>query len=361
MSSSEISESDHRSGPSREWLGLDIGGANIKAAHSSGRTFSLPFEVWKHPEDLSEAIVRVTSAFPATRNVALTMTAELCDCYPSKIVGVNSILDSAIQALPRAEIKVWGIDREFHSCTEIRERPLLAAAANWLALAACCAEMIPNKRGLLIDIGTTTTDLIPLDRGRPVPVGRTDTERLQSGELVYAGTRRTPVCALATELEFRGRPTGLAAELFATTLDVYLTLGLIAPDPSDLATADGRSATIEAARSRLARMVGADLDGFTPEDAHNFATAADRSLRDRLLTSAERVCTARIGRPDCVIVAGSGEFLARRLADHLVRSEGPSISLEESWGKQRSSAACAYALVLLAAKRIPNRIGRASQ
>jgi (4-(4-[2-(gamma-L-glutamylamino)ethyl]phenoxymethyl)furan-2-yl)methanamine synthase len=56
------------------------------------------------------------------------------------------------------------------------------------------------------------------------------------------GVRRTPVCALATELPFRGHPTGLAAELFAATLDVYLTLGEIAPNSKDLSTANGRPA-----------------------------------------------------------------------------------------------------------------------
>ena len=48
------------------------------------------------------------------------------------------------------------------------------------------------------DIGTTTTDLIPLASGLVMARGKSDTERLQTGELVYAGVRRTPVCALAT-------------------------------------------------------------------------------------------------------------------------------------------------------------------
>src|SRR5439155_7207423 len=113
------------------------------------------------------------------------------------------------------------------------------AAANWLALATMAARLVPDGRGLLIDIGTTTTDLIPLDQGRAAARGRTDTERLQNGELVYAGVRRTPVCALATELPYHGVSTGLAAELFASTLDVYLTLDEIASDPKDLSTAHG--------------------------------------------------------------------------------------------------------------------------
>ena len=101
---------------------------------------------------------------------------------------------------------------------------------------------------------------------------------------MYAGVRRTPLCALATELPFRrGQPIGLAAELFATTLDVFLTLGDIEPDPADLATADGRPATIEAARDRLARMVCADRDGFSAEDAVALARSAERCLIRRLV------------------------------------------------------------------------------
>ena len=100
---------------------------------------------------------------------------------------------------------------------------------------------------------------------------------------MYAGVRRTPVCALAAELPWRGGTTGLSAELFATTLDIYLTLGEIREDPNDHATADGRPATVDAARDRLARMVGADREGFSAEDALAFAQAADEALMRRLV------------------------------------------------------------------------------
>jgi probable H4MPT-linked C1 transfer pathway protein len=340
--------------PDSAWLALDVGGANLKAAHSSGGTGSLPFEVWKHPEDLSDAIVRLTSAFPSTSRLALTMTAELCDCFPTRRVGVNAVLDSVVQALPHAETHVWCIDERFHPISDVREDPLLAAAANWLALAKVCAGMIPDRRGMLIDIGTTTTDLIPLDRGQPVPTGRSDTERLQSGELVYAGIRRTPLCSLATELEFRGRSTGLAAELFATTLDVYLTLGTIEPDPSELSTADGRPATPDASLGRLARMVGEDREGFSANDARDLASAADTVLLDRLIAAARKVSDSRLGGPpDSVILAGSGEFLARRLAERLLAPGGTIVSLEKTWGAVRSTAACAYSLVILASNGNP--------
>ncbi len=226
--------------------------------------------------------------------------------------------------------------------------PRIAAAANWLALATSAARLVPPGPGLLIDVGSTTTDLIPLLDGKPAARGRTDTERLQTGELVYAGVRRTPLCAVARELPFRGQPTGLMAELFASTMDVYLTLGEIPSDPDDLSTADGRPATADAAVDRLARMVGADRDSFHPVDALAFARAADEALLARLEAAANRATGPTVGRPRHAVVAGSGEFLARRLADRVLEPGGSLVMLTEAWGPAASGAACARALVELA-------------
>jgi (4-(4-[2-(gamma-L-glutamylamino)ethyl]phenoxymethyl)furan-2-yl)methanamine synthase len=333
------------------WLALDIGGANIKIAHNEGAARNVPFEVWKRPDELGHAIATAVATLPRSDQVAVTMTAELCDCYPTKQVGVNAVLDAVIAALPDGLVSVWGVDGEFHSVAEARSRPQVVAAANWLALATLAARLLPRERCVLIDIGTTTTDLIPLDQGTVAAIGRSDTERLQRGELVYAGVRRTPVCALATELPLRGVPTGLAAELFASTLDIYLTLGEFDPNPGDLSTADGRPATVEAARDRLARMVGADRDGFSANDAIAFSWEADECLLNRLATAAHRACLRTIGCPTAAIVAGSGEFLARRLAKRVIDIGGPIVSLREAWGALASSAGCAYALAILASER----------
>jgi probable H4MPT-linked C1 transfer pathway protein len=311
----------------------------------------LPFELWKRPDELSQVLAALAATFPPCDRVALTMTAELCDCYRTKSVGVNAVLDAVQDAFLGRPVDVWGVDGRFHDIAAIRQQPALAAASNWLALATLVARLVPAGPGLLIDIGTTTTDLIPLESGRVAARGRTDTERLQNGELVYAGVRRTPICALATELPFRGMPTGLAAELFASTLDIYLTLGEIPPDPKDLSTADGRPATKAASRDRLARMIGTDRDSFSADDALAFAQAADGALLARLEAAADRAWGATMGRPRSAVVAGSGEFLARRLAERIIEPGGNIIGLNEAWGSVASSAGCAHALLVLAGER----------
>lgn len=328
-------------------LALDVGGANLKAAHSDGSASTRPFALWKRPEALVDELRALTSEHPDFGRLAVTMTGETCDCFATKAEGVAAILD-AVEALSDGrEVAVWGTDARFHPPREMRSQPGLAASSNWLALATFAARLLPEGPALLIDVGSTTTDLIPLLDGRPVPLGRTDTGRLRSGELVYAGVRRTPVCALATELPWRGTPTGLTAELFATTLDVYLTLGAIPPDPLDRGTADGRPSTPADARDRLARMVGSDGETFLDEDALSLATAADAALTARLIDSARRAL-GPIGRPRSAVVSGSGAFLAKRVAEAIVEPGGPIVELARLWGPRGSDAACARALVALA-------------
>jgi len=332
------------------WLGIDVGGANLKAAHGDGSAASSPFAVWRAPERLGEAVAELASRFAPFDRIAATMTAELCDCYATKREGVLSIVDALSRAFGQRPVSYWGTDGRFHEADAIRSRPLLTAASNWVALATVAARLVGDAPAILIDIGSTTADLIPLRGGRVAARGRTDLERLQTGELVYAGVARTPVCALARELPFRGEPTGLAAELFATTKDVYLLLGDLAPDAADLSTADGRRSTPDAAHDRLARMVGADRETCSRAEAEALASAADRALLDRLIETSRRACAATIGGPRVAVVSGEGEFLAHRVASALLGKQGAVHSLGSLWGPSASEAACAHALVELASE-----------
>src|SRR5262249_57821554 len=126
------------------------------------------------------------------------------------------------EAAGRTPVRVWLAEGRLVDLLEARREPLLAAAANWLALATFAGRLVPEGPAVLIDAGSTTTDLVPLHDGRPVPQGRTDAERLACGELVYSGVRRTPVCALLD---------GVAAEGFAPTPHVSPVLGKLREAP----------------------------------------------------------------------------------------------------------------------------------
>ncbi len=388
-------------------LGLDIGGANLKAAHSSGVARSSFFPLWKDAAGLPAALQSLVQTMPPFDLIAVTMTGELCDCFETKRQGVNVILDAVeglaggkvrqVSNVPPLPIWVWQCAREeatgrlgrFVDVPSARSSPLQTAAANWLAVAAFCGRYAPRGPALLIDIGSTTTDIVPLLDGQPVPNGLNDPERLRYGELVYTGIRRTPLVALLSNV---------AAELFATTLDVYLVRGDIPEDTLDCATADGRPATVAAAHDRLSRMLCADRETCTEQEREQLALrAADRQAY-MIGVSLEHVASRLPAPPEQFILAGSGEFLARvalrrsvvvgwwggahkqpahwpealarddaSLANasgqcttspphHLTTSppeHSPGvISLSEQLGPAASEAACAYALAVLAQERV---------
>jgi hypothetical protein len=331
-------------------LGLDIGGANLKAAHSCGIALSHPFELWKQPGSLADALRGLLRQLPAAELLAVTMTGELCDCFETKRQGVEAILDAVAAAAAGQAVRVWGSDGCFRDVARARAEPDRVAAANWLALARFAGRFAPRGAALVVDIGSTTTDIVPLMDGQPAPQGRTDPERLAARELVYTGIRRTPVCAL---LGADG-----AAELFANTQDVYLLLGRLAEDAEDRRTADGRPATRAAAAARLARMRCADLDSMTAEEIDELA----RNIRDRqlaILAEALATVTGRLPEPPrLVVAAGAGEFL---VVDVLARSEllrrVPLLSLADRLGAELSTAACAYALAVLAPASVTGASG----
>src|SRR4029077_6920769 len=106
---------------------------------------------------------------------------------------------------------------------------------------------------LLIDVGSTTTDIIPIVAGRPATSSRTDLDRLREGELVYTGALRTPGGAIASVVPVRGRAVAVSAEGFALAGDVHLWRGELAPGDYSVPSPDGRPATNAFAGERLAR------------------------------------------------------------------------------------------------------------
>lgn len=330
-------------------LGLDIGGANLKAAHSSGQALSLPFALWKSPALLPDALGRLIQDMPHSDAVAVTMTGELCDCFDSKRQGVLAILDAITASAGSRPIHVWRNDGRFVDIPTARETPLQAASANWLALAAFAGRYAKKGPALLIDIGSTTTDIVPLLNGRPRPKGRTDPERLDSSELVYTGVRRTPLCAL---LDTPLGGTSSAAELFATTLDVHLLFGHIPEDAADNNTADGRPATIACAEARLARMLCADLETSTADERRCLAELALQSQTMMLGFAINDVARLLPALPQTVLFAGEGEFLIR-LSLQAQRGIPPCrvVSLSRELGPAISRCACAYAVARLAVER----------
>ena len=331
-------------------IGLDVGGANTKAAWRDGgerRTVSRPFEVWRDREALA-AVLREVAAEVAggpAQAVAITMTAELSDAFRTKREGVGFVLDAAEAALGGSPLLALTTAGELVTVAQARARALDVAAANWVASALAVARL--HADALMIDVGGTTADVIPIVAGRVAAGGRTDLDRLLAGELVYTGALRTNLAAIAPRVPVRGSWCPVAAEQFAISADMHLILGHIDPGAYTCATPDGRPASIECARERVARLVCADAEQLAVDEIHAIA-AFVHTEQVRLIEGAARSVSGRVGGGAAPVVPlGAGAFLAREAAGRLGRAVA-----ELPWSTAERDAAPAVALAELLAERL---------
>jgi (4-(4-[2-(gamma-L-glutamylamino)ethyl]phenoxymethyl)furan-2-yl)methanamine synthase len=330
-------------------IGLDIGGANLKAAHSDGTAISRPFPLWKQPDQLATAIQELAAALPLANRIAATMTGELCDCFANKEAGVEHILTALRVAIPNKSIHLWRNDGSLVQLEDVGKDLLPLAASNWLALAHFVGRLAPHNGALLVDMGSTTTDIVPLMDGCPRPAGRTDLERIRAGELVYVGASRTPLCALLGP--------GYAAEWFATIQDAYLLLGMSDENSADRNTADGRPATREFAHARIARMLCADASQLAPSETRQIASEAAKVVKHTVQSALHNI-VGRLGRPvEALVIAGSGEFVLKTIAAEALTPPLRIISFQSEFGTSLSECACAFALAQLAHDHLEGAAG----
>jgi hypothetical protein len=345
-------------GMTRGVIGWDIGGANTKVARVAPagdwpRTAPDPplraavraYEIQRDPgalPDVLRALAEQAGASPGDAH-AVTMTAELSQFFRVKRDGVAFVLDAVRDAFPAACLRVYTVHGEFLSPDAARAVPLAVAAANWAATARAVARLIPDA--ILVDIGTTTTDIIPIVGGIVRATGWTDPARLASGELLYMGAVRTPVEAITHTVPLGDADAGTSAEGFALAGDVHLWRGTLAPAAYTAATPDGRPATRIYAGERLARVVCADRESIDVAALDRIADAVATAQIERTAAAIARVHARHPGIATAV-VTGAGDFIAA--------AAGARAGLAVRWlagelGPDAAMAAPAAAVALLLA------------
>ena len=303
-------------------IGWDIGGAHIKAAVLKGGRIQHVEQqacpLWKGIEYLHSAVNAILDRIATLPTLhAVTMTGELVDCFESRRHGVDAIIAAMQQLLPHADLAIYAGNRGFLSPADLMadDYPLIASA-NWLASAALTASKI--KAALMVDIGSTTTDIILLDQHHVMATGYTDYQRLVSGELLYTGVVRTAVMALCREAEFRGQTMGLMAEYFATMADVYRLTGELPLEHDQTETADGQDKSLTASAIRLSRMTGYEFDSSEWPIWHDFAQQLRQQHLEQIETACLRQLQRHVQREQVILVgAGVGRFLLPTIAQHL--------------------------------------------
>jgi probable H4MPT-linked C1 transfer pathway protein len=329
-------------------VGWDIGGVNTKMARVDGgavlSVVGRPYEIQRDPNALVPLLREMLAEAGVADAVphAVTMTAELSQLFRTKREGVLFVLDSVEAAFPATSVHVYSVDGRFLSPGDARERPLSVAAANWAATARAVAVHHPDA--MLVDIGTTTTDLVPIVGGDVVAIGHTDPERLTSGELLYTGALRTPAEAIASYVPLGDGLAGVSAEGFALAGDVHIWRGDLRSSDYSCPTPDGRPATREFVGERLARVVCADRDMLDEAAITRVADALARAQIRSIQSAMQRVLephpSIRVA-----VVTGLGAFLGIAAA-HALDLEVVPLSHQLGEAGARCAPAVAVALLL---------------
>jgi probable H4MPT-linked C1 transfer pathway protein len=171
------------------------------------------------------------------------------------------------------------------------------------------------------------------------------------GELVYTGVERTPIASIVRSLPWRGRLHPVASELFAQSLDAWLLLGGLAEGGPGATTADGGPASRAAARRRLARMLLADPEEVSEDEAIAMAEWCAERQSLMVARALRRVAASCGWQPRSIVLSGHGACLARRALAR-VGWEVDLVSLPDTLGPDVSRAAPAHSLALIARGRL---------
>ncbi len=252
--------------------GFDIGGANTDLAivnfDENGYIIDIKIgfqylPMWKCKEELSQVLTDLLgSEMSGIDAIGVCMTAELVDAYQTKSEGVLDIARRVGETfnLPIGYVGLEGLIDYNH----LQRNPFQAAAANWIATSRLAAKINPDC--IMIDTGSTTTDIIPLKNGRECAQGRSDLQRLQTGELVYTGTLRTNVATIVDKVPLNNNEVRVASELFAISADAHLLLGNISEEDYNCETPDGAGKSPVDCMRRISRVICGDLDILSTSD-----------------------------------------------------------------------------------------------
>ncbi len=302
-------------------IGWDIGGAHLKAALAVDgaivRVAQFPTPLWQGLDTLHAAIADALAVLGPATGHAVTMTGELADAFANRAEGVARIIAIMAAALPGALI--YGGRAGWIAPAAASAHAPDIASANWHATAALLARHQPEA--LLIDMGSTTTDIIPIVAGQVAAIGYSDAERLASGELVYTGLTRAHPMAVAQRAPFAGRWTGLANEYFASMADARRILGDLPAGADQMPQPDGRGQSLPESIARLARMVGHDAADASPAAWRGLAAWFSESQLRQVQDGAFQVLSRGIlDETAPIVIAGLGQAMVAEAARRLGRA-----------------------------------------
>ena len=240
------------------YLGIDIGGANLKIVGLNKKK-QINFvsqekcEIWKGLSKFDDKITKINKIISKKTVVGVTMTAEMCDNFKKRKEGVKRIIKHIRRSLNK-NVYFW--ENIKNKSFSINPSYKNVASMNWLATGTLISKKISNA--IVIDLGSTTTDLIFIRKNQIINKGFSDLKRIIFSELIYTGFTRTPIFGITNKLKFNKKNYPVLPENFANISDVYRVLKKASSRIDLFDTMDGRSKSFLNSSRRIARNFGFD-------------------------------------------------------------------------------------------------------
>ncbi len=286
------------------FLGIDIGGANLKASDESGDFRLVYLPMWKRFDELRDVLVDIRDEFRPDA-VGIVMTAEISDVFSSKVEGVLKI--SSVVEDVFDNTLYMDLNGNLRRYDEVVRNPRGFMASNWVASVKFLISEGFDEF-IFADMGSTTTDIIPV-RGE-ILAGRSDYERLRRGELLYFGALRTPINFILREFD-----VPLASEYFSIAADAFVVTGDMGVEEYTCETPDGRGKDLESCMRRIARLVCSDLEEVGEDYVRSLAMQFKLTVISKL--SAAMIRISKGYGLKRVVGCGVGEFLIRDAAERV--------------------------------------------
>ena len=241
-----------------QYLGLDIGGAHIKvvglnATRQIVLVKYMKCYFWNKSEDFLTFVKQINKYINKQTLIGITMTAELCDSFKTRKQGFDVV---------SRYCKELKNDFFFYS---LGKSPFIKKAEyknvvsmNWHAIGSYVSHEITNC--IIIDFGSTTTDLICIKNKKIKNIHFDDFSRLNNSELLYSGLVRTPIFSIINEVKIDDKTFKIIPEFFSNMGDIYRISYSqeLCHDIDD--TADLRSKSYINSLCRVSRNFGIDYD-----------------------------------------------------------------------------------------------------
>ena len=169
-----------------EYLGIDIGGVHIKIIGLNDKkevcyVKYLKCHLWKGIDNLKKVIKFINTLITNKKNkCCITITGELCDTFRNRRSGAKEILNAC--KLLNCRKFYYTKSKEF-----LTLRPELddIISMNWHSIGRFIEKKVNNA--IVIDFGSTTTDLICIKNSQMKCKSSDDFGRLNNSELLYTG------------------------------------------------------------------------------------------------------------------------------------------------------------------------------